>query len=416
LRILIHGINFSPELTGIGKYSGELSAWLASSGQDVRVVTTPPYYPKWQVASSYANTWQVQSFHSEVAVNDMAGNLLVYRCPLWVPTKPSGLKRILHLTSFILTSAPVLFANIFWKPKVIVVIEPAFFCLIPALIFSKITGAKLWLHIQDYEIDAAFNLGLIKNNFLKKALIKIESYLMSKCDRVSTISQNMLKLAKRKGVNNSHLIFFPNWADIHLKISSQDINILYKTLKIQKKHTLVLYSGNMGNKQGLESLVEAASDLKKHKDIIFIFCGEGSEKNKLVKQCTNLTNVRFSELLPLNIFPNLLHMADIHLLPQRGDVADLVMPSKLTGMLASGRPVVAIAKSGSEVALAVKGNGIVVTPDNPKKFSEAILKLAHDRELRLKLGKNARQYALNHLDKNKILHKFEQDLNQCVNS
>ena len=309
-----------------------------------------------------------------------------------------------------------MFSNIFWRPRAIIVVEPTFFCLLPALILSRLSGAKLWLHIQDFEIDAAFDLGLIKNNFFKKILIMIESYLMSKCDRVSTISQNMMKLAKRKGVKNSHLIFFPNWADIHLKTSSQDINTLYKILKIQKKHTLVLYSGNMGNKQGLEFLVEAASDLKKHKDIIFIFCGEGSEKNKLVKQCTNLTNVRFSELLSLNIFPNLLHMADIHLLPQREDVADLVMPSKLTGMFASGRPVVAIAKGTTEVAKAVKNNGIVVSPGNPKKLSDAILKLAYDNKLRLKLGKNARQYALDYFDKNKILGQFEKDLYQCVNS
>jgi colanic acid biosynthesis glycosyl transferase WcaI len=323
---------------------------------------------------------------------------------------------ILHLSSFVLTSFPILLSNIFWKPKAIVVIEPSFLCLLPAILLSKLSGAKLWLHIQDFEIDAAFNLGLIKNNLLKRALLKIESYLMSKCDRVSTISQNMLKLAKNKGVNDSCLIFFPNWADLHLKVSSQHINDLYKTLKIQKNHIVILYSGNMGNKQGLELLVDAASELKNNKDIVFIFCGEGSEKVKLMNECSHLTNVRFSELLPLNIFPSLLHIADIHLLPQRDDVADLVMPSKLTGMLASGRPVVAVAKAGTEVAKTVKNNGIVVTPGKPKQFSEAILKLAHDNQLRLKLGKNACDYAKKNFDKDKILGQFEKDLYHCVNS
>ena len=408
MKTLIYGLNFSPELTGVGKYTGELAKYLSSKKYSIKVITSPPYYPDWKVFPGYSNF-----FYSREIIDR---NLKVYRCPLYVPKQPSGIKRILHLTLFILTSLPILLSNIFWKPKVIIVVEPTFFCLLPAFILSRLVGAKLWLHIQDFEIDAAFDLGLIKNNFLKKVLIKIESYLMSKCDRVSTISQNMLKLAKRKGVKNSHLIFFPNWADIHLKTSSKGINNLYKTLKIKRNHTLVLYSGNMGNKQGLELLVDAASDLRNHKDIIFIFCGEGSEKFKLIQQCSHLTNVRFSELLPLNVFPSLLHIADIHLLPQRENVADLVMPSKLTGMLASGRPVVAVAKDSSEVAIAVKGNGIVVPPGSSKKFCDAILRLVNDRELRLKLGKNARQYALDYLDKNKILRQFERDLNQCVNS
>ena len=408
MKTLIYGLNFSPELTGIGKYTGELAEYLSSNNYLIKVITSPPYYPDWKVFPGFSNF-----FYSQEVIDR---NLKVYRCPLYVPKKPSGIKRILHLTSFVLTSFPILLSQIFWKPKVILVIEPSFFCLLPAIFLSKLTGAKLWLHIQDFEIDAAFNLGLIKNNLLKKVLLQIESYLMSKCDRVSTISQNMLKLANNKGVKDSHLIFFPNWADLDLKSASQHINMLYKTLRIQKNHTLVLYSGNMGNKQGLEWLVEAASDLRHHKDIIFIYCGEGSEKFKLIQQSSHLTNVRFSELLPLNVFPSLLHIADIHLLPQRENVADLVMPSKLTGMLASGRPVVAVAKASSEVAKAVKGNGIVVTPVNPKKFCDAILRLVNDRELRLKLGKNARQYALDCLDKNKILRQFERDLNQCVNS
>jgi len=407
MRILIYGLNFSPELAGIGKYTGELAENLALNKNSIKIITSLPYYPDWKISAHYSSY-----FYSKEIIQQ---NLAVFRCPLYVPKQPSGIKRIIHLASFVLTSFPILLSNIFWKPKVILIVEPAFFCLLPSILLSKLTGAKLWLHIQDFEIDAAFNLGLIKNNLLKRVLLKVESYLMSKCDRVSTISQNMLKLANNKGVKDSRLIFFPNWADLHLKATSQHINMLYKTLRIQKKHMVVLYSGNMGNKQGLELLVDAASGLRNYKDIIFIFCGEGSEKFKLIQQCSHLTNVRFSELLPLNVFPSLLHIADIHLLPQRENVADLVMPSKLTGMLASGRAVVAVAKASSEVAKAVKGNGIVVPPASSKKFCDAILRLVNDRELRLKLGKNARQYALNHLDKNKILRQFERDLNQCVN-
>jgi colanic acid biosynthesis glycosyl transferase WcaI len=87
MKILLYGINFAPELTGIGKYTGELAAWLAARGHDVRVVTAPPYYPAWAVSPGYSGsayrTEQWQGVH-------------VVRCPLWVPRQPGGAKRRLH--------------------------------------------------------------------------------------------------------------------------------------------------------------------------------------------------------------------------------------------------------------------------------------------------------------------------------
>ncbi len=100
MRILIHGINFSPELTGIGKYSGELALWLAGQGHEVRVVTAPPYYPQWRIADGYANAWRRVKerglWTEEHGLRtEYRGSLVVFRCPLWVPKQPSGLKRIL---------------------------------------------------------------------------------------------------------------------------------------------------------------------------------------------------------------------------------------------------------------------------------------------------------------------------------
>ncbi|RYF30619.1 MAG: colanic acid biosynthesis glycosyltransferase WcaI, partial [Cytophagaceae bacterium] len=97
MKILLHGINFAPELTGIGKYTGEMAAWLAARGHDVHVVTAPPYYPAWAVGAGYTgNTWRLETWN----------NVAVWRCPLWVPPRPGGAKRLLHLASFALSSLP----------------------------------------------------------------------------------------------------------------------------------------------------------------------------------------------------------------------------------------------------------------------------------------------------------------------
>jgi len=110
----------------------------------------------------------------------------------------------------------------------------------------------------------------------------------------------------------------------------------------------------------------------------------------------------------------LLNLADIHLLPQRADAADLVMPSKLTGMLASGRPVLATAHAGTELAGVVAGCGVVVEPGNVQAFVDALRQLAEDGELRDCLGKAARRYAEDNLSKESVLSRFEQKLMQLI--
>ena len=102
LRILIYSTNYAPEVTSTGKYIGEMGEWLAKRDHQVRVVTTPPYYPAWQVAEGYSN-WAYR--REQVAGTD------VWRCPLWVPSRPSGTKRLFHLTSFAASSLPVMLAG-----------------------------------------------------------------------------------------------------------------------------------------------------------------------------------------------------------------------------------------------------------------------------------------------------------------
>ena len=115
MKILIHGINYAPEIIGTGKYTGELGRWLAARGHEVRVVTAPPYYPAWRVGEGYsAGRYRRES---------IAG-VDVWRCPLWVPEKPSGLKRLLHLASFASSSFPIMLRQALWRPDVVMLIEP----------------------------------------------------------------------------------------------------------------------------------------------------------------------------------------------------------------------------------------------------------------------------------------------------
>lgn len=408
MKLLFYGINFAPELTGIGKYTGEMAQWLAASGHEVRVITAPPYYPNWEVGAGYS----AASYRRERWLS-----VDVWRTPLWVPAKPGGLKRLLHLASFALSSLPALLAQWRWKPDVVWVVEPPLMCAPVAAAFTRLRGAKSWLHIQDYEVDAAFDLGLIKGRRLRQWVEAAERWLMRRFDCVSTISGRMVDRALAKGVEPAKVVHFPNWVGISGVAPLNHPSPYRAELGLADDAVVALYSGNMGNKQGLEVLADVARLLKDEPRIQFVFGGNGSGRADLEQRCAGLPNVRFLDLQPLERLNDWLGLADIHLLPQRADAADLVMPSKLTGMMASGRPVVATAQAQTELGRVVARDaacGQVTTPENAAAMANAIRTLAADAPLRARLGASGRAYAERELSQDVILSRFEAQMMALV--
>ena len=404
MRLVIYGINYRPELTGIGKYSGEMAEWLAARGHEVRIVTAPPYYPRWRVSEGYSS-WGYR--------REPLDGVEVWRCPLWVPSKPSGIKRILHSASFALSSFPVMLSQVFWRPNIILVVEPPLFCAPTSLFVSWLCKASSWLHVQDFEVDAAFDLGVLSSLRLRRIVLKTERWLLSKFDRTSTISDQMIARLGNKGVPPERQVLFPNWVDIDNIYPIESPNTFREKLGISEASIVFLYSGNMGEKQGLETVVEAAQRLNSHKNIVFVMCGQGAAYSRLRDQAEGLANIHWLPLQPLDRLNELLNLADVHLLPQRADAADLVMPSKLTGMLASGRPILATTLVGSEVAKVLKKTGVTVPPGDVDVFVAELKRLAENEQKRVQLGKAAREYAEKNLDKETVLVRFEEELRKC---
>jgi colanic acid biosynthesis glycosyl transferase WcaI len=407
MRILIVGINYVPELTGIGKYSGEMAEWLAAHGHEVRVVTAPPYYPEWRVADEYA-AWRYSK--------EVRKGVSIWRCPIWVPARPSGLKRLLHLASFAISSLPILVRQIFWRPGVILVIEPPLFCAPAAWICARVSGAKAWLHVQDFEVDAAFDLGILRARWMRIIVSNLESWLMRRFDRVSTISSNMMLRLIQKNVAVEKTRLFANWVDVDAIFPLNAPSAMRQQLGLSPDCIVALYSGNMGEKQGLEIVLEAAGRLAGEDGIRFVLCGDGAARQRLQQKYAGLTNVQWLPLQPLERLNDLLNMANIHLLPQRSGAEDLVMPSKLTGMLASGRPVIATANEGTQISRVLPDCGVVVEPDNIENFASAILLLARDADRRAGMGKHAREFALRHWAKENVMQEFDKQLktSECL--
>ncbi|WP_411388127.1 glycosyltransferase WbuB [Pseudomonas sp. MPB23] len=398
MKILLYGINYSPELTGIGKYSGEQARWLAGRGHEVRVVTAPPYYPQWQVGEGYSS-WRYRTEQDD--------GVTVIRCPLYVPRQPSALTRLLHLVSFSASSCLAVLGQLRWKPDLVILVVPTLFCAPQALLLAKLSGARSVLHIQDYEVDAMFGLGIGGGSSLRRLAFGIERWLLRRFDRVSTISSGMLDKARSKGVNGERLLFFPNWSETARFRQVPRNHALLQRLGVPSGARVLLYSGNIGEKQGLELILDAAQAYADRADLVFLIVGQGTGKARLLDrvQRDDLHNVLFAPLQAYDDLPALLASADAHLVIQKRGVADAVLPSKLTNILAAGGNAIITADPDTTLGRLCEehpGIAVLIEPE-----SVAALNAGIERVLALPVRNNvALNYAKEFLDKEHILQRF----------
>jgi len=405
MKILVYGINYSPELTGIGKYTGEMVEWMTQQGHEVRVITAPPYYPEWQVGVNYS-AWRYRREE---------GAATVWRCPLYVPKQPSTIKRLLHLGSFAVSSFFPLMAQRSWKPDRIIGVVPTLFCTPGMRLLAKLSGSRTLLHIQDYEVDAMLGLGMAgkgKSGSVAKLASAFERSALHNVDNVSTISRSMMKKACEKGVPMEKVIFFPNWSEVSRfrDVSETLIIALRQRLGLPEDRKLILYSGNIGEKQGLESVIDAADQLR-HQPWLFVIVGQGGGKARLEKMAAErgLDNVKFLPLQSYEDLPALLAMGDCHLVIQKRGAADAVLPSKLTNILAVGGNAVITAETETELGQLCQDNpgiAVCVTPESVPSLVEGI-----ERALMMpKQNVIARAWAERTLDKEHVLEQFMTDI------
>lgn len=408
MKILIFGINYYPELTGIGKYTGEMGAWLAAQGHEVAVVTAPPYYPEWDIHPAYkGKKW----------FKEIIDGVTVYRVPLYVPKEVTSKKRILHEFSFLGSVLPKWFGLLLKKKyDVVININPPFHLGFFALLYAKIKKARLLTHIQDLQIDAAKDLGMIRNKRLLDWMFKSERYLLNSSHAVSSISLGMQRKILAKGVPKEKFIMFPNWVDETAIKPLSIYESLRKEWNIPMDDKVILYAGNLGEKQGLEAIIEAAEAFKQSRFIRFLIVGSGGNKENLQKAVSErgLNNVFFYPLQPYEKLSALLATADIHLVLQKKSAADLVMPSKLTGIFSAGGCALVTAMPNTSLYDIVDQGrlGVLVEPESTQALVDGLNRMLSED---LASYRNAaREYAMQHLSKERIMRNFEDRLLEMI--
>lgn len=403
MRILLVGINYAPDLIGVAKYNAELCESLVDEGHDVRVITAPPYYPAWKIPHGFS-----ASYFRPKDVNGVR----VTRTPIYVPAQPSGGRRLVHHASFALSSMlPVVKEALGWRPDIMLSAAPSLMSAALVSFVARRIGAKSWLHVQDFEVDAAFDLGLLQNEKLRTVMLKAEAAILRSFDKVSSISPQMVDRLRDKGLNAEQTTEVRNWIDTNAIYPASRQTKYRRELGIPDTAVVGLYSGTMSNKQGLDLAIDAAAALEgSHPDIHFILAGEGPHKSRLVEMAAGRSRVHFLGLQPNESFNELMATADFHLIPQKAEAADLVLPSKLGAVLASGRPVIAMASQGTGLAAEVENAGLVIPPGETQALAAAIARLSADRELCEKLGAEGRRRSVERWDRRTIVRRWVEDM------
>ncbi len=406
--VAIVSINYAPEVTGIGVYTTGLAQYLANRGYTVTVYTAFPYYPAW---TKHPND------QGALYRKERDGMVELRRSYVYVPKHLNVLRRIAHELSFV--AGACLSYLLGPRAALTIVVSPPVFLGIPLALLARLKGSRTLFHVQDLQPDAAVDLGMLRPGLVTNMLFAAERATYRLVNKVSAISPSMLRKIEGKGVPAHKLVLFRNWANDDIVLPGSRDTPYRRDWGLGERF-VVLYSGNLGVKQGLDSLISAAGFLRYDKDILIIIVGDGGQKSELMQQAHRLDsqNVLFEPLQPVEALSDLLATADVSVIAQKPGVADVVLPSKLANLMSSARPVVAMAEPGTELHAVITeaACGKVVAPGDASALAGTLLQLKASEQERRIMGVNGRQYVERRLSGASVLGAFEIWLSQWMDA
>ncbi|MTE23277.1 glycosyltransferase [Microbacterium sp. ZXX196] len=401
--VTVLGVNYPPEPTGISPYTGAMARGLAQRGYETHVVTTHPHYPEWRVRSGYGQ-WSRREHLDGVDVR---------RLRHYVPGRPTGIRRLLSELSF---GARLLFAP--WRrPQAVVAVSPALFSSALAALrmrlFHRKTPLIVW--VQDL-----YWLGLSETGqgagSAGQVIKKTEGWLLRRGDRVVVIHERFAqRVIDDFGVSPERIVVVRNWT--HLP-PAPDIDRAAARAKLGWGDvTIVLHAGNMGIKQGLDNVLDAAQLAHdRGANVRFVLLGNGGEHARLVAEGAHIPTLQFIDPLPDAEFAEALGAADVLLVNEKVGVSEMAVPSKLTSYFSTGNPVLAATDLRGITADEVRAadGGVVVDAGDPAALLDAAEALAADAEESARLGANGRRYRETVLDETFAIDRFATLLSRLI--
>ncbi|PZF13068.1 glycosyltransferase family 4 protein [Curtobacterium sp. MCLR17_034] len=396
--VLLVGLNYSPESTGIAPYSAGLARELAARGWRVRVITSFPHYPQWAFRGGRPR-------RAEESVED---EVRVVRRRHELPRKPGGVARALSELSFGFASLTAASG----RPDVVVLVSPALISSALALVKAKvITRRPVVVWVQDLYTLGVKELGDKRSHLSGRAIAAVERWVLRSSDRVVVIHERFRDTVMQEfGLQRDAVAVVRNWSHL-ADVAPLDRHEARVALGWDPEHFVVLHAGNMGLKQGLENVVEAARLASARSSAVrFVLLGDGNQREHLAKLAADVPALSIIGSLPDDQFRQALVAADALLVNEKGGVEGMAVPSKLTSYFSTGLPVIAATDRGSitESELRMAEAGPVVKADDPRALLDAADSLRADPDLAAKMGENGRRFRSTQLDPRVSFDRFAQ--------
>ena len=397
-RITIVGLHYAPETTGNAPYTASLAQRLQQRGHEVTVITGYPHYPEWKIRDGYAG-WRMSEFVEGVRVERL-------RHP--VPAAPTHLTRMLMELTF---GGQLLFAR--WgQPDMVLFVSPALFSTVIGVIRRKLAWRRVptavWvqdLYSRGVEETAS------RGRSAAGPIAMVESWLLNSVNRVVAIHGSFAQyITGALRVPRDRVAVIRNWTHLPAASKPETAHVRAK-LGWAREDIIVLHAGNMGVKQGLDNVVNAARLAGEKKSRVrFILLGDGNQNLKLRALGQGLSNLSFLAPVPDTEFQSVLAAADILLVNELPGVRGMSVPSKLTSYFSTGRPVIAATDEDSVTAreIAASQGGVLVPAGNPDALLVAAEELGHDSERSRSLGAAGLRFREHALDEMLAISAFEE--------
>lgn len=392
-RLLLVSTNYAPEHAGIGPYATQIAEHWAAGGDEVHVLAGMPHYPAWRVDPAYAGVWRTQ---------EERGGVRVHRRRHTVPPRQTAVRRALFEASVLghgLYAPPAM-----GRPDAVVAQLPS---LAGGIIGARLARRHLVPYVpvvQDLMGAAAAQSGIRGGDRVAAVAGAAESYALRRATLVGVIHETFVPKVAALGVPEDRIRVVPNWSHVHSP--SRPREETRARLGWPPGRTVLLHSGNMGLKQGLDVLVDAA---RSDPGLLVVLMGDGNQRERLEQAAGGLPNLRFAPPADDADFPDVLAAADVLAVTQRASVLDMSIPSKLTSYFAAGRPVIAsVAAAGGTAAEVERSRaGLVVAPEDPGALLDAVRALADDPGRADALGACGPVYVREHLSREAGLARID---------
>ena len=400
-NILIVGINYRPETTGIAPYTSDIAEHFAAAGHRVTVITGFAHYP----------AWRLERGERRLRAAEVRNGVRVLRRRHFVPSTQSAFRRATYEGTFLLHGA----LSRPERPDVVFGVVPSLSGGILARIFAARAHAPYGLIFQDLMAPAARQSGIVGGVRVAGITAALERWTVARARTVAVASESFRPYLRDLRVADNRIVSLPNWS--HHEAPSGDRAATRARLGWPADQTIVLHAGNMGLKQGLGQVVEAARHADEQGNAVrFVLMGEGSQRAALEAEAQGVERLQFLPFQPEDQVPEILDAADLLLVSERASVIDMSLPSKLTAYFAAGHPIVAAVPPEGSTAREVlrSAAGVIVPIGDPDALNRAVADLrAHPRRMAA-LGAAGRRYAAESLDLASALARVDRLLEQTI--